>query len=166
MKYCISTTQNHPIANSHPQCIEDFNTLIVKEGYSSPTALFTAGEKVLNLDTVEALIALSQGNRNRNSSMDITFGITNSDSTSKMMVLVELRLNYTNPNNVRREKLEEKVSGSLSALTNAIPIYPNFIFVFRTDKKEEARNRLFRMLPRIPNHYIVMDLPELKAAFF
>lgn len=166
MNYCISTTQNHPIAQAYPNCIQDFNTLLINEGYVSSTTLFDNSEVVLNLDAVEALIALAEDNRNRNSSMDFTFGIANKEATSRMMVLVELRLNYVNPNNLKREKLEDKVAGSLLALTSIIPIYPNFIFIFSSDKKEEARNRLFKMYPRIPSSYIVMDLQDLKTSFF
>jgi hypothetical protein len=166
MKYCISTTQGHPIAKAHPTSIEDFNNLLAKEGYTETTTLFNSQEIVLNLDTVEALIALNEGNRNRNSSMDITFGIADTNLANKMMVLVELRLNYTNPNNLKREKLEDKVAGSLLALTTVIPVYPDFIFVFQSDKTQEAKSRLFRMYPKIPNNYKAMDLEELKAAFF
>lgn len=166
MKYCQVTTKNHPTCLANLTIIEDFNTLLAGEGHIGLTAAFTNGEVVLNLDSLETLIAIAHGNRAKTRSMDCTFGISNDDRSIQLMVLVELKLNHQNPNNVNRAHLEEKVAGSVSALTDIIPIYANYIFIFRSDRKEEAKNRFFRMNPRIPNEYFVMDLPELKSTFF
>lgn len=166
MKYCQVTTVNHPTSLANLTSIEDFNTLLTAEGHHASIAAFTNGEVVLNLNTVETLIAISQGNRPKTKSMDCCFGIANNDRSIQLMVLVELKLNHQNPNNVNRAHLEAKVAGSVSALTNIIPIYANYIFLFRTDRKEEAKSRFFRMNPRIPNEYFVMDLSELQSTFF
>jgi len=166
MKYCQVTTKNHPISLANLTIVEDFNTLLNAEGHVTSIAAFTNGEVVLNLDAVETLIAIAQGNRAKTKSMDCSFGIANNGRSIQLMVLVELKLNHQNPNNVNRAHLEEKVAGSVSALTNIIPIYANYIFIFRTDRKEEAKSRFFRMNPRIPNEYFVMDLAELKSTFF
>lgn len=165
MKYCRITTENHPVSLTHIGCIEDINHLLVNEGHVGAAALFTNGEVVLNLDCVEALIALREA-RERSRSMDFSFGIANEDQSIRLIVLAELKLNHQNPNHVRREHLEEKVAGSILALTNAVHIYANYIFIFRSDKKEEAKSRFFRMNPRIPNEYLVMDLQELHYNFF
>jgi hypothetical protein len=165
MKYCSITTQSHPVSLLYTDCIEGLNTLLVTEGHNNSTPEFNNGQIVLNLDRVEDYLAILH-ERDKNKSMDFTFGIANEDKSIQLMVLVEARLNYLNPNNVKREHLEEKVRGSSSALTSVIPIYANYIFLFRVDKKEEARSRFFRMNPRIPNEYFVMDIEELKSTFF
>jgi len=165
MKYCKATTVNHPVSVAHKICLTDFNALLIVEGHISPVPPFTNNEIVLNLDCVETLLAIA-ANRNKNRSMDCAFGIANDDKSVQLMVLVELKLNHQNPNHVKREQLEEKVGGSISALTNVIPIYANYIFLFRSDRKEEAKNRFFRMNPKIPNEYFVMDINELQYTFF
>ena len=96
----------------------------------------------------------------------MSFGVAIENSTIKHMVIVELRLNYINPNNVRREELEEKAIGSIAALGSSIPVHDNFIFIFQSNLVEQARNRLYRMNPRIPSNYIVMDPNTLKHTFF
>lgn len=166
MKYCRITTMNHPTSLAHPSCIEDINALLLTEGDIGTGALFTNDEVVLNLDCVEAKIAFYDGDRERNKSMDFSFGIANDERSIQLMVLAELKLNSLNPNSIRREHLEEKVTASINVLTNAIDIYANYIFIFRNDKKEEARSRFFRMNPKIPNEYLVMDLEELYYNFF
>ncbi|MGE9310139.1 hypothetical protein ACLOAU_00715 [Niabella sp. CJ426] len=165
MKYCSETTTTHPTSVSCPHCVNDFNDLLSAEGYIASQQLFNMGEVVLNLDCVEATCAAAAG-LERAKSMDLAFGISDLKKECQLMVLVEIRLNYQNPNNVRRDKLHEKVLGSIAALGSHLPIYANYIFVFREDKKQEARNRFFRMNPKIPNEYLVMDLDELKATFF
>ena len=166
MKYCRITTENHPVSLTYSDCIEDINALLVKEGHITPPLTFTNAEVVLNLDCVEARLALIQGNKDKNKSMDLTFGIANNDRSIQLMVLVELKLNNSNPNNVRRDHLAEKVAGSFLSLTKVIPIYANYIFIFQIDRKEEAKSRFFRMNPKIPNEYLVMDTLELKTTFF
>ena len=165
MKYSLITTQNHPISINHPECTEDINSLLKHECNSLVATTFTNAEIVINLDTAEAILAHNQS-RQRNKSMDITFGISNVDLSIKMMVMVELRLNFENPYNLNRQSLEDKVKFSLIVLTNFVPIYPKFIFVFQAKIKEEAKNRFYRMNPKIPSDYVVMDLNDLKAAFF
>jgi len=166
MKYCQTTTENHPVSSKHFSCIENINLLLTNEGHIGTAVLFINDEVVLNLDCVEAIIALNDDDRERNKSMDFSFGIANDDKSIQLMVLAELKLNSLNPNHIRMDHLKEKVAGSILALTNSIHIYANYIFIFRTDRKEEARSRFFRMNPRIPNEYLVMDLAELHYTFF
>jgi hypothetical protein len=164
MKYCRITTENHPVSLACPDCIEDISALLLKEGHITLFA-FTNDEVVLNLDCVETLLAL-KGVRDKRKSMDMTFGIANDDRSVQLMVLVELKLNHLNPNNVKRDFLEQKVIESTAVLSNSIHIYANYIFLFRSDRKEEAKNRFFRMNPKIPNEYLVMDVEELYDTFF
>ena len=122
-------------------------------------------EIVIDLDLVEELAAKSQS-RQKNKSMDLAFGITDGSKLNEM-VMVELRLNYQNNlRNLDKSKLDGKVNGSLAILSNNPPIFKQFIFIFQTSLKEQAKNRLFRMYPRINSNYIVMDAFDLKSAFF
>jgi hypothetical protein len=98
--------------------------------------------------------------------MDCTFAIEIEETDSYEMLMVELRYNYLNLQNLTRTKLLDKVSGSTLALGNSVIISNIFIFIFTTALKEQARSRLFRMIPRVPNNYVVMDIYELKAQYF
>ena len=53
MKYCQTTTENHPIAVAYPYCIEDINTHLAGEGYSPLIPLFTLNETLIDLDEAE-----------------------------------------------------------------------------------------------------------------
>lgn len=165
MKYCKITTINHPISLTYPNCIEDINSLFIREGYASSQKPFINNEVILNLDFVESEVA-PLANRPKNRSMDFTFGLSNNGQSIQLMVLAELKLNQQNPNQLKREHLEEKVAGSMGVLNNSIDIYANYIFIFRSDKKEEAKSRFFRMNPKIPNEYLVMDIEEFYNTFF
>jgi hypothetical protein len=165
MKYCNYTTINHHIAVLHNNCLQDINYLITKEGYLGTVSPFINNETVIYLDLAEELIAITEG-RSKNKSMDMAFGLTNSDSSIKEMLMVELRLNYSNPNNLNRAELEGKVAGSSLLLSNIPEIHNRFIFIFKTNQRQEARNRLSRMIPRINSNYIVMDIPELHSTYF
>jgi hypothetical protein len=165
MKYCSNTTINHNIAILYNACLQELNQLIVNEGYLGTIPLFKNNEIVINPDKAEKIIAKKAGRR-RNKSMDMAFGLSNSDSSIREMLMVELRLNYRNPNNLNREELEGKVAGSILVLANIPQIHNRYIFIFKTNQRQEARNRLSRMIPRINSNYIVMDIHELQASYF
>jgi len=95
--------------------------------------------------------------------MDIAFAI--SDSLNIEILLVEFRFNYKNPNNLQKGDLEGKVSGSKSFLGNSVKINDNYIFIFKPNLIQQARNRMQRMNPKIPNNYIVMDLEGLVTKY-
>lgn len=165
MKYCRTTTENHAIALSH-KCLKSINHLIVSEGYIGQDSLFENDEVVLDMDYAEAIIAAKENRLKKNKSMDLAFGIRNIESTKIKMLMVELRLNYNNPNNLNRQEIEEKVAGTRENLSHYPPIYNQYIFVFKTEQLQEAINRLFRMIPRIQSNYVVMDIYQLKDKFF
>ena len=71
----------------------------------------------------------------------MTFGIANDDRSIQLMVLVGYKLNLLNPNNVIIDFIEQKVSEAIAVLTTSIHIYANYIFLFRSDLKEEAKHR-------------------------
>ena len=97
--------------------------------------------------------------------MDCTFAIQISSNNDFEMLLIELRFNYISVRNLNRQKLLDKVSGSKNSLGNGTNISHRNIFVFNKALKEQAKNRLFRMLPKIPNNYEVMDIFELNNTF-
>lgn len=165
MKYSKGLTLIHPASLNKPECIKAFNDLNITEGYSGPSDLFSSDIIVLDLDCVEAKISADE-HRIRRSSMDCTFAIENEETNSNEMLMVELRYNYSNLQNLTRTKLLDKVSGSTLALGNSVIISNIFIFIFTTILKEQARSRLFRMLPKVPSNYIVMDIYELKEKYF
>jgi hypothetical protein len=165
MKYSKESTLKHSVSLNRTECLKAFNDLNIAEGYSGITDLFSSDVFVLDLDCVEAKIAADE-HRIRRSSMDCTFAIEIEETDSYEMLMVELRYNYLNLQNLTRTKLLDKVSGSTLALGNSVIISNIFIFIFTTALKEQARSRLFRMIPRVPNNYVVMDIYELKAQYF
>ena len=95
--------------------------------------------------------------------MDCTFAI--SDDTKTEMLLVEFRFNYVNLQNLNRNKLVDKVQCSHEILGDPIPINKNSIFIFQKNLKAQAQSRIYRMYPRVPSNYLVMDLDDLKQFF-
>ena len=166
MKYCKETTINHKVASFYSSCLQKINDILDCEGYPNKDKhqLFDLSTIVINGDKLEEEVALSIGRVEKNRSMDIAFGIKkNSEVYIKM---VELKFNCNNPSTLRNENLQEKVKGTIDALTEVLPIHYEYLFIFNPHIKAEARNRLFRMSPRIPNNYRVMDIYELKSTYF
>ncbi len=81
------------------------------------------------------------------------------------MLLVELRFNYQNLKNLKKSDLEGKVRGSVALLPNNV-IHTEYLFIFQPNLVAEARRRLARMNPVIPNNYKTMDLDKLKETYF
>lgn len=164
MKYCKTLTLKHIESINKSECLKNFNNLIVQEGYDGLKKVFSKEIVVLDLDCVESKNAINEKRTNR-SSMDCTFAIKNEITGDFEMLLVELRFNYINMRNLTRIKLLDKVKGSTIALGNSVKINEYNIFIFKSDLKEQAKSRLFRMLPKIPNNYVVMDIFDLKASY-
>ncbi len=106
------------------------------------------------------------GQVEKNKSMDMAFGIKNSDSSKIQMQLIELRFNYNNPNNLDRKEIEGKVAGSSQLLSEVPPTVKLYMFIFKTEKLQEAISRLFRIIPKINPNYAVMDIYSLKKNIF
>jgi hypothetical protein len=163
MKYRKPKTESHIVARTYPSCLVDIDQLIFKDDDS----LLEIGNEfdnsdVIDLDGVEILRAQNE-KRNRKSTMDCTFAI--SDDSKTEMLLVEFRFNYENLKNLNRNKLVDKVECSREILGDSIPINENRIFIFQKALKAQAESRLYRMYPRVPNNYVVMDLDDLKQFF-
>lgn len=166
MKYSKPETLAHIVSVNNPGCLTVFNDLIVKEGYDGVGNVFNDDIIVLDMDCVEINNARNEGNRNRNSSMDCTFAIKDEVNNNVEMLLVELRFNYQKLKKLKQEKLLDKVSGSTLALGTSVPICTTYVFIFKTNLKEQARSWFFRRFPAIPRNYVVMDILDLKAIYF
>lgn len=163
MKYNNTETESHIVAQTYPSCLVDIDQLIFKDDDS----LLEVGNEfdnsvVIDLDGVEILRAQAD-KRNQKSTMDCTFAI--SDDAKTEMLLVEFRFNYVNLQNLNRNKLVDKVECSQEILGDSIPINENSIFIFQKNLKAQAQSRIYRMYPRVPNNYLVMDLDDLKQFF-
>jgi hypothetical protein len=166
MKYCLRTTIAHYICCSYPNCLEKIDDIIFREGYIGALPFFSNSEVAINCDIAERQVATSSGRTIFDRSMDMAFGISDVNSNQSEMVLVELRLNYINPNNLNRKELVEKMNGTTGVLQTSVPIHNQIIFVFESIVKAEARNRLARMDPKVPSSFVVMDLNDLKSTYF
>lgn len=163
MKYSKQKSASHIIAQTYPSCFVDIDQLIFKDDDS----LLQVGNEfdnsdVIDLDGVEILRAQRE-RRNQKSTMDCAFAI--SDDSKTEMLLVEFRFNYVNLQNLNRNKLVDKVECSHEILGDSVPINENSIFIFQKNLKAQAQSRLYRMYPRVPNNYLVMDLDDLKQFF-
>jgi hypothetical protein len=165
-EYCQITTENHLFALSYPHCIEDINAHIVGEGYDGENPLFINGETVIDLDEAERVIALSEGDRERNQSMDMTIGLKNNDSSILEMLLVDFKFRMPNPENFKQVNMKGKVAGSSNILGSSVNIRSEYIFIVQSNLVEQARSRLARMIPIIPTAYTAMSIDDLKAKFF
>lgn len=167
MKYDKQKTIDHPISIQYPCCIQDFNEVVKEEDNvlkeKQYTCVFLSNIEVLNLDYAVKKNYLIN-NIQRCNSMDITFAISENDNSE--MVLVDFKLNVRNPENLKKEDLEGKVNDSIVFLGNSIPIHNQYIFIFQLSKVQQARNRLQRMVPKISNNYVAMDLSELIQKYF
>lgn len=164
MKYDKVKTLAHPLAAKWPVVIVELDVIIHNEDDSSMSiANNFPGTQVLDLDRAEVETA-KQESRLRNSTMDCSFAI--SDLNDTKMLLVEFRFNYLNLKNLNRNKLLDKVAGSILLLGNTIGIFQEYIFIFQPSLKAQAQRRLFMMNPKIPTNYIALDVNDLKSRFF
>ena len=160
MKYCETTTKEHPLSLNHKTCLEQINQIIKREGGNS--SLFGTTSLALNLGMVE--ISLRQ--HQPQTTVDFCFGISN-NLKNRHIDLTELKLRVNNPKTIKKSDLVDKVNGSINLLSREIPIYKGYYFIFKNDQKEVARSH-FRLLfynkPNTP--YIAFKLDELYTLFF
>ena len=150
MKYSKIETLELSAQINKDRCLDYLNDLILKEGCSETMPVFVNNEIVLDMDCVELQLATANV-RNQNKSMDSAFIIADNAGGIIEILLVEFRFNYTNLKNLKRDDLEGKVSGSIACLIPFTNIHSNYFFIFVSSLKNQAINRLNRMLPRIPN---------------
>ena len=164
MKYDKISTVSHYLAVKMSKIVVNLDLMIHSEDISS---LIMANNfpdtKVLDIDAAEVEIAKYEF-RLQNSTMDCSFAI--SDLNDTKMLLVEFRFNYLNLKNLNRNKLLDKVAGSILLLGNNIGIFQEYIFIFQPSLKAQAQRRLFMMNPKIPSNYIALEINDLKSRFF
>jgi hypothetical protein len=160
MKYCKITTEEHSLSTKYKVCLQAINRIIINEGGKNEG--FENEHIALNLDDVQK----KQNRAERNSSMDICFGISE-DTKNRKLVLVDFKLNHKMVKSIGKSDLEKKVNDSKSLLGNEIPIMNEYFFVFRDNLKEQARSHfklLFSGKPKI--QFCPLKVFELKEKFF
>jgi hypothetical protein len=165
MRYCRTTTENHPVAKAYPNCVEDINAHMADEGYTAVAPIFTHSETLIDLDNAERTDAILN-HRLMNQSMDMTIGIKGHDAAAREMLLVDFKFNVINPNKLKEIDLKGKVDGSTLLLGTSIPVHGYFVFVFQPGIVEQARNRLSRRFCTLPATYIAMSIEDLKNKYF
>ena len=166
-KYSKEETLKTSLAQQFKGCVKDYN-IIFKDNDDNLGTIpnYFTDVEVIDFDCIEKKLSDLQY-RKPVKSVDSIFVISD-DSLNREIVLVELRLNYTNMAHLKREELEEKVKETIKTLKSFenINIHSEYFFVFQPNRTEEARNRLSRMNPRIPATYISIDINSLKQRFF
>ncbi len=161
LTYCSTTTNNHKIASICPQCVQKINAVCIKDG--AKHTCFT-NEVCLNIDDFETFLAQHE-KRDKQKTMDFSFGVNIENRNEQKMILVELRLNYTNWRNISKKELDDKINHSKVILGHSPIISNQYYFVFKSDLKQQAHNHLRRLyLNR--NFVFGVDLNELKNNFF
>ncbi len=168
MQYNQQQTMSNLVAEKHSGCMKDINAIILKEDNSlSEIPMLFNDVLVIDLDCVEKQTAKIES-RNQHKTMDITFAINQLDKPPlTTMLLVELRLNFKNPSNIKRQELTDKINHSKQLLDNClVPICEDFIFIFPPNIKQQAIRHFYRYKPKFPNNYKVMTIEELKETYF
>lgn len=163
MKYNKEKTLKHEIADNFENCVKILDELIEDEGYSGPLPIFDVEVEVIDMDCVELISASNQG-RDQNKSMDCAFII--SDHQNDKVVFAEFRFNYENLANLNRKSLIGKVTGSTAIIGGSVPVLQEYAFIFESSLLQQARSRLSRMNPVIPNNYKAFDVEGLKHKYF
>lgn len=187
MKYNQVETINNNVSSKFPKCLKLFDEINLKDDDEllEIDGLF-GDKKVIDVDDVEIHLARLECKRKLNSTMDLAFliydrvGLSPKDkpkfenidklfyTRSKCKVqLVELRLNFREIQNLKREKLKNKLLGSTYIFSKyQMPINDHYIYVFKENMVQQARNRMGRMLPEVFWKYEVTDLKCLKRDYF
>lgn len=160
--YCKISTEQSTITAENPDCLVDYNSLLTQEGCNINTP-FSNNEVVINLDKVEANIAIQQG-RAPSKSMDSAFYVMYEGK--RKVVLVEYKFNNTSFYSIRKKDLEGKVLGSSNNFPPESSIYHNYYFIVHKEFYQEAYSRLFRMIPKLKSEYLITDIESLKKDFF
>lgn len=120
------------------------------------TPYFKADVAALDLDEYEK----SQKSNNDNT-MDSAIGVCNQNSKNERLMLVELKIDVSDPENMEMSALRGKVSHSKDILIGD-RIDPNILIVFKTDK---AKNKAERIFKNKKEDWIPVTYKELDEAF-
>ena len=133
--------------------LKNFNALVKQEG--GPTNVFPDAMRCIDLDAYEK--GLKKGIHNP--TVDAVIGVFSGKISE--LVLVELRLNYKNADNLSPTKLEEKVSCSKNILSGCGKLHPIVYFVFNHRVQSQARSWFARAKWGGKKHFKAITIPEL-----
>jgi len=159
MKYCKETTEQHPLSEKYPACLEQLKGCIKKEGGSGD--LFSDDDICLNLDEVEKVMSTG----NREATMDVAIGLSE-EKRNRQMLLVEFRFRYDKPSNIGKKEIEDKINHSKQLLLGGVPINKDYVFVFSPKKVNEARSHFRRLFSGKKVSALVMEEKELHKTYF
>jgi hypothetical protein len=146
------------------KCLEYSNDLLIREGYLDTMPVFDNDEIVLDMDCVEHQIIKGTGVGARKS-MDCAFVITNADGTLNEILFVEFKFNVKNLKQIDKWYLLGKIAGSKGSLSPLTNIHHEYLFIFKSKLKEQARRKFYMMNPRM-DELIARDIHELKELYF
>ena len=157
MIYSKTVTINHPLAKKHSQSIVvPLSTLIEREGGGRKN-LFE-DDPILDIDALE--VKNKRGVGDRHETMDFSMGLS-----SQQMLLVEVKLRVSNPRNIRKSDLENKIKYSKSLLEQETPIAKEKAFLFNDKVVSIARGHLARLFNNNP-HLKVYTLTGFKDCYW
>ncbi len=149
------TWRNEPIERlpRFSTYLVNFNALVKHEG--GPANAFPDAMRCIDLDAYEK--GLKKGIHNP--TVDAVIGVFSGKISE--LVLVELRLNYKNADNLSPTKLEEKVSCSKNILSGCGKLHAMVYFVFNDRVQSQARNWFARAKWGGKKHFKAITIPEL-----
>ena len=159
-KYCPVTTKNHHISQKHTSCMTMINELCVKEGANKTPF---NDECCFNIDRVEEIIAHKE-KRVKHSTIDFFIGVKFDNNFG--VLLCELKLNVKNVKNFSREDIDNKIKYSINIIGHEPKIIKPYLFIFQSNIRNEATNRLRRLFTNKPNFIQVNDLSQFKENYF
>ncbi len=164
MKYSKQATENYARYINNEECLEPLNQLIIDQACDEEIVTFNHDDVILNMDSVEERSADAEV-RDLNKSMDSAF-IVESAGGNREIVLVEYKCRMNGIRNLSVDELIDKVNGSTAILSNPPNTHEKYYFVYNSTIKEQVRSKLSRLIHRVPETYIALNLKELKEKFF
>lgn len=132
--YSNPTVERHPLWSRASGTLNE-----VSNRDKAGSNFFPPEIECLDLDTYETNYVSGQNE----CTVDAVIGIQKCENkvrSDSRLLLVELRTNYANPNNMSKSELERKVSHSKDLLGSEIPIHRQKLFVFTSDQAPVARH--------------------------
>ena len=133
--------------------LKNFNALVKHEG--GPANAFPDAMRCIDLDAYEK--GLKKGIHNP--TVDAVIGVFSGKISE--LVLVELRLNYKNADNLSPTKLEEKVSCSKNILSGCGKLHAMVYFVFNHRVQSQACSWFARLKWGGKKNFKPITIPEL-----
>lgn len=155
MKYSKEVTETHSLSCLHKDCLQLIADCLKAEG---GRGILFDHETCINLDKIEK----KQRKSKPQATMDLTMGIK---TASKEMLLVELRFNYKNPKNIGKQDILDKILHSKELLSDCI-IHSEYIFIFKENVKNQARNHFNRLFIGKNIPCLIMTEEEFHHHFF